>query len=433
MFGLGYVGTVTAACLAGEGHVVVGVDPQPTKVEMLNRGVSPVIEAGVDELLQMGLESGQFSATTEPVDAVLATDIAFVCVGTPSQANGSLDLTALRRVGEDLGAAIAKHDGYFLVVLRSTVLPGTTREVLVPILEAASGLRLGVDFGLCFNPEFLREGSAVNDFRFPPKTVIGAVDERSREIITPVVERPGAPTIQADLEIAEMVKYADNTWHALKVAFANEIGSVAKGLGIDGRKVMEIFCSDQKLNLSAAYLKPGFAFGGSCLPKDVRALTYRGLRLDLETPLINSILPSNRQHMDRAFRLITTGGDKRIGLLGLAFKAGTDDLRESPMVEMMERLIGKGYDVRVYDNNVNLAKLVGANRDYILNQIPHISNLMVESGEELINHAQTIVVGTSDPSFLDILEHRRPDHRIVDLVSIKEDLLGSEGYDGICW
>jgi GDP-mannose 6-dehydrogenase len=433
VFGLGYVGAVTAACLADEGHTVIGVDPQSLKVEMLLKGISPVIEADVTGLLTAGIEGERIFATTDAREAVLDSDMGFICVGTPSQNSGALDLTYLKRVGEELGAAIARHDGYFVVVLRSTVLPRTTRDVLLPILEKASGLRAGADFGLCFNPEFLREGMAVNDFRFPPKTVIGALDERSREALTPIVARNSAPTIQTDLETAELVKYADNTWHALKVAFANEIGSLAKGHGIDGREVMEIFCSDEKLNISSAYLKPGFAFGGSCLPKDVRAIVHKGRRMDLDLPLINSILPSNQEHLDRAFELITKVEQKRIGMLGLSFKAGTDDLRESPMVDMVERLIGKGYDVRIYDQNVNLAKLFGANRDFILNQIPHISKLMVETGEELLHHAETIVVGTADPEFIKILANADPNQRVVDLVRINDELLDTEGYDGICW
>ncbi|HEV8652596.1 MAG TPA: UDP-glucose/GDP-mannose dehydrogenase family protein [Actinomycetes bacterium] len=433
VFGLGYVGAVSAACLAGDGHDVTGVDPQPVKVGLLNRGQSPVIEEGLTELVGAGVAAGRLRATVACPEAVRDTELGFVCVGTPSQANGSLDLTHLRRVGQDIGAALRERDGFFVVVLRSTVLPGTTQEVLVPILERASGKRAGRDFGVCTNPEFLREGSAVHDFHHPPKVVIGASDERSRRLLTPVAERPEAPTIQTEVRLAEMVKYADNAWHALKVAFANEIGSLAKAQGLDGRRVMDVFCADQKLNLSSAYLKPGFAFGGSCLPKDVRALAYEGRSLDLDLPLLNAVLPSNRQQLERAFQLVVDADHRRIGVLGLSFKAGTDDLRESPMVDLVERLLGKGYDLRVYDGNVNLAKLVGANRDYILNQIPHISNLMVATVDELLDHAQTVVVGTADTAFRAALERVRAGQRVVDLVRIVDEPDGRDGYDGICW
>jgi GDP-mannose 6-dehydrogenase len=400
---------------------------------MISRGQSPIIESEVAELLTAAVAQERLKATTNAQEAIVSSEVGIVCVGTPSLGNGSLDLSYLQRVAQEIGEALATSSGYFVVVIRSTVLPGTTRDVIIPVLERASGRRLGVDIGLCYNPEFLREGSAVDDFRRPPKTVIGAFDDRSRSIVTPLLERPGAPTIQTSIEVAEMVKYADNAWHALKVAFANEVGSVAKESGIDGRVVMEVFAADEKLNLSAAYLKPGFAFGGSCLPKDVRALTYKGMRLDLDLPLINSVLRSNRAHLDRAFELITRSGDKRIGILGLAFKAGTDDLRESPMVEIVERLIGKGYEVRIFDPNVNVAKLIGANRDYILHQIPHISSLLVGSLNDVVEGAQTIVVGTADPAFADILSEVSREQRVVDLVRLDKGLSSSDGYDGICW
>lgn len=431
VFGLGYVGAVSAACLAGEGHDVTGVDVNRIKVDMVNAGRSPVIETDLDDLISDAVTAGRLRATVSCAEAVARTDMAFVCVGTPSNPNGSLDLTHLRKVCEEIGAALRDRDTFFVVVVRSTVLPGTLAEVATPALEAASGKRVGVDFGLCANPEFLREGSAVHDFRHPPKVVIGASDERSRELLTAVAEQPPAPTIQTEIRLAEMVKYADNAWHALKVSFANEIGSLAKAQGIDGREVMEIFCADEKLNLSASYLKPGFAFGGSCLPKDVRALSYRGRSLDLDLPVLNAILPSNAQQLERAFHLVTADERRRIGVLGLSFKAGTDDLRESPAVELVERLIGKGYDVAIYDHNVNLARLVGANRDYILNQIPHISNLMVDSADVLLDHAETIVVGTDDPSYGEVLRNVRPGQRVVDLVRIGHP--GGGDYDGICW
>ena len=434
VLGLGYVGAVSAVCLAAEGHDVVGVDTNPVKVTMLANGESPVIEAGVAKLAREAVAAGRLAATFDLPRAVAETELAFVCVGTPSRHNGSLDLSYLERVCQDLGSALRTKEGFFVVVVRSTVLPGTMRDVVIPTLESASGREVGVDFGVCMNPEFLREGSAVDDFRHPPKVVVGSSDERSRNVLAGLVEKPGTPSVYVELETAELVKYADNAWHGLKVAFANEIGTLAKAEGLDGRQVMRIFCSDEKLNISAAYLRPGFAFGGSCLPKDLRALSHRSQDLDLDLPVLTSILPSNRQQLERAFELVTSSEHRRIGVLGLSFKAGTDDLRESPMVDLVERLIGKGYDVRVYDHNVELATLVGANRDFILHQIPHISRLMVGSVDELLAHAQTVVVGTDDPAFDKAIAAVADDQRLVDLVrgdgGIEE---GPHGYDGICW
>ena len=429
VFGLGYVGAVSAACLAADGHTVVGVDNNPLKADLLNQGRSPVIEAGLGQLIQEGVRAGRLRATTDCDEAMAGTDLAFVCVGTPSKGNGSLDLGYLRRVADDIGQAIRRQGSPVVVVVRSTVLPGTTRQVLLPDLERAAGRPVPV----AVHPEFLREGTAIRDYHEPPKVVVGAVDEAVRDLVTPVVTRPGAPLVQTDLELAEMVKYADNAWHALKVTFANEIGSLAKAQGLDGQRVMDILCADTKLNLSPVYLRPGFAFGGSCLPKDVRALRYQGRNLDLDLPLLNAILPSNAQQLDRAFQLVADAGSRQVGVLGLAFKAGTDDLRESPMVEVVERLIGKGYDVRVYDANVNLAKLVGANKSYILDQIPHISDLMVSSVEEVLDHARTVVIGNRDPAFQAVADRPRPGHRIVDLVRVVDRRSDGDGYDGICW
>ena len=429
VFGLGYVGAVSAACLAADGHTVLGVDTNPVKVDLLNQGHAPVIEAGLGELIEEGVRTGRLCATTDCDAAVSATDLAFVCVGTPSNGNGSLNLTYLRRVAGDIGQAIQRRRSPIVVVIRSTVLPGTTRQVLLPELERAAGLPVAV----AVYPEFLREGTAIRDYHEPPKVVVGAVDEAVLDLVTPIAARPGAPLVQTDLELAEMVKYADNAWHALKVTFANEIGSLAKAQGLDGQRVMDIFCADTKLNLSPVYLRPGFAFGGSCLPKDVRALRYQGRALDLDLPVLNAILPSNSQQLDRAFRLVADGGARQVGILGLAFKAGTDDLRESPMVEVVERLIGKGYDVSIYDANVNLAKLVGANKSYILEQIPHISDLMVSSIDEVLDRARTLVIGNNDPAFRDVAESPRPGQRVVDLVRVVDRRSDVDGYDGICW
>jgi GDP-mannose 6-dehydrogenase len=429
VFGLGYVGAVSAACLAADGHTVVGVDTNPLKVDLLNQGRSPVVEAGLSELVGAGVDAGRLRATTDCVEAVAGTDLGFVCVGTPSRTNGSLELDHLRRVAEDIGRALRGRRAPFVVVVRSTVLPGTTRQVVLPTLERLAGRPVPA----CVHPEFLREGSAIRDFNEPSKVVIGALDEDVRALVTPVAARPGAPLIQTDLELAETAKYSDNAWHALKVAFANEIGSLSKAQGLDGQRVMEVLCADRKLNLSPAYLRPGFAFGGSCLPKDVRALRYQGRSLDLDLPVLNAILPSNQQQLDRAFQMIAAAGARQIGVLGLAFKAGTDDLRESPMVEVVERLIGKGYDVRIFDRNVNLAKLVGANRSYILEQVPHISDLMLASLEEVVDHARTLVIGNHDPAFRAVAAAPPAGRRIVDLVRMVDRRSDGNGYDGICW
>jgi GDP-mannose 6-dehydrogenase len=433
VFGLGYVGTVSAACLARDGHDVIGVDPNETKVDLVRRGVSPVIETGLKELVEAAITRGLLDATPDAARAVAETDLSIVCVGTPSQSNGGLDVQFLQRVCEEIGAALAIKDGDHTVVIRSTVLPGTTEGTVIPTLEASSGKREGNGFGVCFNPEFLREGSAVFDFDHPPKTVIGETDARSGERVAALYEGLDAPLIRTEIPVAEMVKYADNAWHGLKIGFANEVGNVAKAVGIDSHKVMEIFSQDTKLNLSPSYLKPGQAFGGSCLPKDLRALNYQARSLDVEVPILQSILPSNQRQMERALQLVLDRGHRRVGVLGFSFKAGTDDLRESPVVELIERLLGKGFDLKLYDRNVNLAKLVGSNREFILHRIPHISRLMVDDVDEVREHAETLVVGTHDPEFRPVLEDLREGQCVVDLVRIVPDRTSGKEYDGICW
>lgn len=433
VFGLGYVGVVSAACLARESHQVIGVDPNRTKVDLINGGSTPIIEAEVDELIATAVSEGRLRATTDAAPTVAETDLSLVCVGTPSQANGSLDLRYVRAVCEELGRAIGEKDGFHIVVMRSTMLPGTMKDVVQPTLEAASGKKAGTDFGLANNPEFLREGTAVYDFRNPPKTVIGQSDDRTGDKVASLYAGLPGPLIRTDTRTAEMVKYVDNVWHALKVGFGNEVGNICKSLGIDGHAVMDIFCQDTKLNLSPYYLKPGFAFGGSCLPKDLRALTYKARVLDLETPILNAITPSNDLQIKRGFDMVAATGARRIGVLGFSFKAGTDDLRESPIVELIERLLGKGYDLKIYDRNVSLAKLVGANREYILNRIPHISALMEEKLDDVLTHAELLVVGNGDAEFSGILDRLRPEQRLLDLVRIAPQIPVTEGYDGICW
>lgn len=434
VMGLGYVGTVVAGCLAKAGHEVIGVDVDRNKVDMLNAGKSPIIEPEIGGIIRKQVAAGRLLAITEVPDAVELTDVILVCVGTPSLANGGIDLRYVGRVCEQIGSALRNHPGAPVVVIRSTVLPGTTRNVAIPALEAGSGNRAGVEFGVCFNPEFLREGSAVQDFYNPPKTVIGELNRASGELLaTKLYAGLPGPLMRTDIETAEMVKYADNAWHALKVGFANEIGNICKAHAIDGHKVMDIFCRDVKLNISPCYLKPGFAFGGLCLPKDLRALLNKAKELDVSAPILSAILPSNEQQIDRAVRAVIESGRKKVGIVGISFKAGTDDLRESPVVELAERLIGKGYDLRVYDHNVRLASVSGANRDYILNRIPHISRLMVPSVDAIIEHAQTIVIGNASPEFKDIPKRLDDSQLVIDLVRIADVCSIAGIYEGICW
>jgi GDP-mannose 6-dehydrogenase len=433
VFGLGYVGTVSAGCLANEGHEVIGVDPVQTKVELINQGCSPIVEAEIGEIIAAGSESGKLRATENPAEAIQASELSFVCVGTPSQTNGNLDLHYIRRICEQIGSVLKDKAAHHTVVIRSTILPGTMHGIVIPVLEEFSGKKAGIDFGVCHNPEFLREGSAVRDFNAPPKTVIGELDEASGSILVQLYKQLDAPLIRTSLATAEMVKYVDNSWHALKIGFANEIGNVCKVLGVDAHVVMEIFCQDKKLNISSAYLLPGFAFGGSCLPKDLRALAYTAKMHDLDLPILTSILPSNEIQVNRGLQLIMHKGHKKVGVLGFSFKAGTDDLRESPVIEVIERLLGKGYDLRIYDKNVNIASLVGANRDFILNRIPHISRLMVDHVDAILDHAETIVIGNKDPDFRDVPNKLRNGQSIVDFVRITDSRSGNGKYDGICW
>lgn len=433
IFGLGYVGTVSAGCLAQDGHEVIGVDTVRAKVDLINAGQTPIIETDIDRIICAAVKSGRLRATSDQDKAIRETDLSFVCVGTPSQLNGNLDLTYIRRVCELIGEALKNKPTRHTVVIRSTILPGTMRQLVIPVLEERSGKIAGADFGVCNNPEFLREGSAVRDFNSPPKTVIGELDRESGNMLASLYAKLDAPLIRTEIEIAEMIKYVDNSWHALKIGFANEIGNVCKSFSIDAHEVMKIFSQDKKLNISSAYLLPGFAFGGSCLPKDLRALTYQARMHDLELPIMTSILPSNELQLAKGLQLIREAGHKRIGILGFSFKAGTDDLRESPMIEVIERLIGKGHDIRIFDRNVNLAKLVGANRDFILNHVPHISRLMAVSVGEILEHAQTVVIGNRDPDFADVPNQLRDGQRLVDFARIGNQRSGDGKYDGICW
>ena len=433
IFGLGYVGAVSAACLAERGHIVTGVDPNGEKVALINSGRAPVVEAELAELTRRGVAEKRLRATTDPVAAVLESEVTFVCVPTPSQTNGNLDFRYVERVCAEIGAALREKRDYHVIVIRSTILPGTLSGLAIPTLERASGRRAGVDFGVCHNPEFLRESTAVADFRNPPKTVIGATDSRSGDIVHSLYEGVPGPVIRCSIEVSEMVKYADNTWHATKITFANEIGKICKSLGLDSHAVMDIFCKDAKLNLSPYYLKPGFAFGGSCLPKDLRAITYHARSHDVSTPLLNSLMFSNREQIEQGIAMVLASRRKKIGVLGFSFKAGTDDLRESPIVEVIERLIGKGFDLRLYDRNVNLAKLTGANREYIMKSIPHIERLMMASVEEVLDHADVLVIGNRGEEFTGLADKLRSDQLVIDFVRIRQIEERHANYAGICW
>lgn len=433
IFGLGYVGAVSAACLAELGHTVIGVDPNRDKVDLINAGRSPVVEAELEELTRRAVQRGRLRAIQDPQLAIYESEVTLICVATPSRTNGDLDFRFLEKVCTEIGTALASKSTFHVVVVRSTILPGTLRGILIPLLERFSGRKAGIDFGVCNNPEFLREGSAIRDFRSPPKTVIGATDSRSADIVASLYEGIPGPVIRCPVEVGEMVKYADNTWHAVKVAFANEIGKICKSVGVDSHAVMEIFCKDTKLNLSPYYLRPGFAFGGSCLPKDLRALTYRARSQDVSTPLLNSLMFSNREQIEHGLALVMGAGKKSVGILGFSFKAGTDDLRESPLVEVIERLIGKGFDLRLYDRNVSLAKLTGANRDYIMKAIPHIERLMVATIDEVLGHADVIVIGNSAEEFAGITPLLRPEQLVIDFVRIRQIEENHANYAGICW
>lgn len=432
IFGMGYVGTVCAACLADRGHQVIGVDISQDKVDLINAGKSPIVEPGLGALLAKGVASGNLRATTDSADAVRNSHLSMICVGTPSKKSGDLDLVYIEAVTREIAEVLRDKRDRHTVVVRSTVLPGTVQGVVVPILEDVSGKRAGVDFGVAVNPEFLREGTAIRDYNEPPMTVIGESDTASGNLLALLYAELDAPIIRKPIEVAEMVKYSCNVWHATKVAFANEIGNVAKAVGVDGRQVMEVVCQDSKLNLSNYYMRPGFAFGGSCLPKDVRALTYRAMQLDAPIPLIGSLMRSNRAQVRKAFDLVESFGERRIGMLGLSFKAKTDDLRESPLVELAEMLIGKGYDLSIFDENIEYARVHGANRDYINDKIPHISSLLKADIDEVIDGSDVLVLGLRDRSFAKAVNGGRQGRKVVDLVGFMPHV-STEEMQGICW
>jgi GDP-mannose 6-dehydrogenase len=433
VFGLGYVGCVSAACFAKDGHDVLGVDVNQTKIDIINSGRSPIVEEGIADMIAAVVSAGRLRATSDTVGAVINSDVSLVCVGTPSNPNGSLDLTFVTNVCRDIGSALRRKSGTHVVVVRSTMLPGTIEHVVIPELEVHSGKKAGIDFAVCINPEFLREGSSIKDFYAPPFTLIGADDGSAAEQVARLYSHIDAPVFVTPVRAAEMVKYSCNCFHGLKVSFANEIGNICKALGIDSHLVMSVFSADTKLNLSPYYLKSGFAFGGSCLPKDLRAITYKAKELDVDVPVLASIMESNRKQVERAVNMVVATRRKNIGVLGFSFKAGTDDLRESPIVTLIETLIGKGMRLSIYDRDVSLARLVGANKEYIEREIPHISQLMRASIDEVLNEGEVLILGNKSAEFRSIESRLRSDHVVIDLVRAFGDRVSGGQYEGICW
>ena len=435
VFGLGYVGCVSAACLAARGHAVIGVDANRDKTEFVRQGQSPVVEERIGELTAAVVGAGRLTVADDPAEAVLRSDVSIVCVGTPSLSGGGLSTRYLESVTREIGEALAGKDGWHIVVLRSTMVPGTCENLLIPILEKSSGKRAGIDFGVCVNPEFLREGTSVRDFENPPKIVVGESDEHSGSVVMSLYDGLDAPRFRVPISVAEMTKYVDNSFHALKVVFGNEIGTLCAALGLDSHAVMDIFLADTKLNISGAYLRPGFAFGGSCLPKDVRALTHTARQHDVELPVLANVLVSNEMQIRRVVDNILALGKRKVGIFGLAFKSGTDDLRESPMVELAERLLGKGCDVRIYDANVALSNLLGANHSYLEERLPHIHQFLTDDVDAVLQHGEVLIAGTKDPGVVTAVDKVRDDQVVIDLVRLPgaEERRLKRGYIGIGW
>jgi GDP-mannose 6-dehydrogenase len=434
IFGLGYVGAVSLACLARDGHQVIGVDVDPVKLDLIRSRKSPILEEGIQELMRDVVDSGRVSVTNDAKLAMRDSEVSFVCVGTPSAANGSQDLTFILRLAEQLGAALKLKDEFHTIVIRSTVQPGTVEEKIEPILERASGKKSGVDFGLCFQPEFLREGTSIRDYDHPPYTIVGGNCEAAVNAVRDLFQHLDARFLVTNIRVAEALKMSCNAFHALKITFANEIGRVSQALGIDSHEVMRLVCADKRLNISPAYLKPGFAFGGSCLPKDLRALTNIARQNDIELPMLSSLLVSNRVHIDSAVDKILALGRPKVGMLGLSFKTGTDDLRESPLVMVAKRLLGEGCELRIFDPEVQLSRLLGANRSYIDANIPHLGSLLCPTIESMMDPSEVILVGLQQPALNEALQARlRPSHHLLDLVNLpNRDLLRCH-YEGICW
>lgn len=434
IFGLGYVGAVSLACLARDGHEVIGVDIDRTKLDLIAAGKTPVVEEGMVDLMQSVAASGHVSVTTDAAQAVLGSEISLVCVGTPSAANGSQDQGAILRLAEQMGRALASKDAGHVVVFRSTLVPGTVEDVLRGIVERESGKRDGVDFHLCFQPEFLREGSSIKDYDKPPFTVVGANHEDAYAKLEQLFGHLPCKFLRTSVRAAEMMKYCCNNFHALKITFANETARLCDALGVDPFEVMDLVCQDTQLNISKAYLKPGFAFGGSCLPKDLRATSYLAKTRDVEIPMLSAILASNQSHLDVAFDKVTASGRRKVGFVGLSFKTGTDDLRESPLVTLAERLIGKGYELRIYDPEVHLARLLGANKSFIEKHLPHIGQMLHADLDSVMADSEVLVLGSSSPAVLDaVAANVRDDQVLVDLVRVPAGHALQARSEGLCW
>ncbi len=435
IFGLGYVGSVMAACFAHKGYRVIGVDINAAKVEKLRSGHSPIVEAQMEQLVAEGHRTSLLHATTDAGSAVCESDLSFVSVGTPCQRNAKLDLRHIEHACREIGQGMKRKGSHHIVVVRSTVLPGTTESLVIPTLEATSGKRPGVDFSVCYNPEFMREGSAVQDFFQPPYTILGSRHPDDLGLLRKVYSWVPDRVYETSLAVAEMIKYVSNAFHALKVTFANEVGTLCRQLGADTQEVMKIFAADTKLNISSAYLTPGFAFGGSCLPKDLRALTYRARELDLRMPLLESILTSNQEHIQRVVEAILQTNKKKVGVLGLSFKAGTDDLRESPQVELVKRLLGEGCQIRIWDQDVSIGRLVGSNQQFIEQVIPHVASLLATSLEEVFQAAEVVVIASRSLPKEKIEAHLKPDQIVIDLVNLEKArrMEGVAAYHGLCW
>lgn len=430
IFGLGYVGCVSLGCLSNNGHTVIGVDVTQSKIDLINQGRPTIIEKDIDKIVLEQFEKGRISATIDSQYAVLNSDISFICVGTPSSVNGQLDLKYVYNVAKDIGMAIGKKDGFHVVAIRSTVFPGTNLKVS-EIIEKSSNKKRNIDFSVVSNPEFLREGSAVNDYYNPAITVLGSDSEKALDMMSEIYEKINAPIAKVEIGEAEIIKYVNNSFHALKITFANEVGNICKKMNIDSHKVMELFCKDDKLNISSYYFKPGFAYGGSCLPKDLKGLRTIAHDFYLDVPIINAIEESNLNQKEMVFDLIASKGKKKIGILGLSFKAGTDDLRYSPSVELVEKLIGKGYEVFIYDENVNLTKITGTNKDYIDKHIPHLSNLITNDLDKVVEQAEVIVITQKNKPFESIHEKHK-NKMVIDLVRVTENFKQAN-IEGICW